>query len=160
MQTSVEDRIADFALGVPRYPLRPCTLNDIPWLLDRVAFHYRNQPVDLNKAETYWRATIGRRDHVYIRGSVSCGASRLVRSYWATDASPPSATDLFFFADKGAGGVFELLAIMRMMIAWARQSGCVNYRFAAQTGVDVAAMAKRLGAKPSHAMYTIALLNG
>lgn len=157
MQTTAENRVLDFALGVPRHPIRPCTLDDIPWLLERIAVHYKEQPVDLKKTEAYWRATIGRKDHVYIRGSLSAGSSRLVRPYWATSESLPTATDLFFFADKEPGSVFEILAIMRIMINWARDCGCHNYRFAAQTGVDVSALAKRLGAKATHEMFTIAL---
>lgn len=159
-QTTAEDRTSDHALGVPRHPIRPCTMDDIPWLLERVAEHYGDQAVDLKKAETYWRQTIGRRDHVYIRGARSAGASRLVRPYWAADSSPPGATDLFFFADKEQGGVFEIIMIMRVMIEWASKCGCSVYKFSAMTGVDVSTIAKRLGATTSHSIYQVPLKAG
>jgi len=62
---------------------------------------------------------------------------------------------VMFCADEGK--MWQGLALLRASIAWARQRRCVEWRVSSETDVDLAPLAKRLGAEELSARYRMKL---
>ena len=137
----------------PTNPVRPCTLDDIPWLAELLGHTYGGY-ADLKRCEQYYRSTLGRKDHVYLRGDMSAAGAKYFVPYWAPLDSRPLASDVFFCAKPGkVAALVELSLVMKEVVQWARRAGCAEASFAAFNGADISGLARRAGADDTVPMF-------
>jgi hypothetical protein len=125
--------------------IRPACLADLPEIAERLLRHYPG------------RAT---------RESIMAGAPWMIWAMKSPDRlvliGPNSfgiaETGIFYGFERRAsvgllcsqaapGSAFEVLRMLRKMIAWARRKGALELKLDADNGTDFSAFAKRLGAR-------------
>lgn len=125
--------------------VRLATVDDIDWLAVTIKDFYGDL-VDIERCKQYFRATLGRPDHVYLRGERSCGGARYSLPFWAPVGAKPLASDIFFCPKPERAAILELVQVMSGLVEWARKSNCRQMSFAALNGADISGISGRAGA--------------
>jgi hypothetical protein len=92
-------------------------------------------------------------DVAFFRTDRAWGASGLVPVFYEPKGT--RAAMLFLAARKGAA--WEACQILRAMLAWAQSRGAAMYLFGEETGMNLAPLAKRVGAVVDRPSYRVDL---
>lgn len=133
------------------------TENDIPWLISLGKKRY-GEKWDYQTVETWFRNIVlksplmfhhVRLNNAFLISMTSCNP-------WAPAAL--ECNTVLICADEGAH--WEAVALVRAAVEWARKRKCVCWRMASDTHVDLANIARRIGATEISPRFTVRFDNG
>lgn len=135
---------------------RPVVLEDVPALVEMALRRYAPWFPDMTRSsvERWGLSLMQIPGVVVVRTRHVCGAAVVGQMPWQ---SRPVMTVMFVFSDVVAP--FQVLAVYRQFVKHARQIGASAVYFdGEETGVDLSAIARRLGATPlSQTKYQVGI---
>lgn len=146
MEASVNEHVRDVLIDPAVLGhIRRATLDDLPFFAELIQNRYGDRFHDPQKANanSNWLAlAFERPDFTCLRGTHTAGVARVVIAYGAELL--PQLVGMA--AWPGAG--LEPLRMLRVMLRWAKVRGATgDFAVSADTGVDFAPFAKRLGGR-------------
>lgn len=131
--------------------IRRATRDDIPFLLD-VARSAYGARFESGAAATFIARALGEPSMIVLRGEHGGAVASMTRSFYD---SAPRAYLLFIASRPGRGLLGEGVALVRAVDAWRRERGAIALHFGEDTGVNLAPIARRLGAAVDRPSYVI-----
>lgn len=132
--------------------IRPATLQDIPFLLDVARAAYA-QEFDEANVRKFLVAAIPAPSMLVLRSNNGLIVASIARQFWG---GPPEAYVQFIACARPSRGlVGEGVALLRAVDTWRRERGAENLHFGEQTGINMAPLARRLGAVQQTPSYII-----
>jgi len=134
---------------------RDLTFDDMPWVLSLA--HKRYPTFDPGGALRFLAIVIPAPQALTIRSEGAfLIASHVAAPPWYPDQ--PECHVMALCAEAGAH--WEAARLMRRSVAWAREQGCVRWRFHSETEHLIGALAERVGARKDSPRYVIDLSHG
>ncbi len=123
--------------------IRPAALTDLLEIARRMMLHYPTRATNATAiAGARWICwAINNRDRLVLIGPNAFGIAQYGMFY---GCEARARVDILC-CRPSAGGALESLRMLRKMVAWARRRGAPSLRLDADTGVNFAPFAKRLG---------------
>lgn len=121
--------------------IREATLADADWLIGLAREKYPKLDEQATRNWFDQLAMMQSPDIIFLRGDHAALCAMVQRPFY----DPEDASVHLVFGHARKGGVYEGYRMMSMMIEWARSLGASTH-FGEQCGMDVSAIAKRLGA--------------
>ena len=120
-------------------PIKIATAEDLPRVFEIGRASYKNRDVGL--AQRYLEDALNRSDRLFLVGNETAGIA--------------SVTDIYGFERKARLDILagygtktaplEAFRMVKIMLDWATKAGAKSFRLEADTGVDFAPFARRLG---------------
>ena len=136
------------ATEVLRSDIRPCTLDDIPFIIEIGKESYPDSFNDSNAqhAVDWIKARLPLPNLLFVRGNRSFAVAHAQAKFWA-----PNQFDVtqLFLASRRCTGAFllEPMYLIDYMRDWGKRIGGRNFFFGDLTGIDMKAYAERRGAR-------------
>ena len=133
--------------------IRPANLLDADWLIALAKSKYPGLDEKRTRAwfgALAWKRLMGDRDVLFLRGDKAALIAELQTPFY--DPKDKSVHLVFLHANEG--GAWEGYRMMELMVEWARSLGA-SAHFAEQCGIDIAPIAKRLGAVEDCRSWTV-----
>lgn len=128
-----------FAFGAPP-AIRRATLDDIPFIRELALEKYPARQVEQGLSWMLW--CLKNPERLVLVGQNSVGMAAMA---WNYGFEPRARLDMLA-SRPVAGAPWEAFRMVRMMIAWAKEQGAQGaFKLEADTGIDFAPFAKRLG---------------
>ena len=132
--------------------IRPASLEDFDLIIAIAKAAYADaEGVDVAGCRA-WAAQVVLRPDVLIVVGERCFA---VGSVSATFYRPDVRKGYMLFLAGLPGAVFEECAALRYLISWAKERGAQSFHFGEQTGVNLAPIARRVGATVDRPSYVV-----
>ena len=132
---------------------RPCTADDLPWILSLAHRRYTNTPDPGTSLAWLAKVILSPQWALAIRSEGAFLAALLEAPPWWPNERECHVAVLV--ADKGCH--WQAVRLLRDSIAWARGKGCCRWWLSSETYYDFEMLARRVGAKPRVMKYEIAL---
>jgi hypothetical protein len=134
--------------------IRDCTLDDVPWVLDRARMAYAGRVEGWHEAgAALWVDACIRSDQIItVRGNGIVGFGEVMAFPWAPTVRECDLLHLFGSASDPAG--MESLSVVSAIRDRAEAMGC-RRMYISSIFVDLTPVGKRLGGKPFPSVYVL-----
>ena len=131
-----------------RVPIRVADESDLPFLMTLAREKYPHRGGG-DTSVRWLRWVMNDRNHLVLVGAHSGGIASVS---WNYGIERRGRVDVLA-ARPTPGAALEAMRMVRLMVDWARQEGAESFRLAADTNVDFAPFAARLGAVPKAVVH-------
>ena len=135
-------------------PIRPVAIGDLPWLLSLASERY--PPFDPGTTLSWLAGIINNPQGYAIRTNDAFAIATCMAPAW----HPKSPECHLLFLCAAPGEHWQAIRLARDTVRWARTQRCVKWWFSSETDYEIAAIARRLGAKRKVIRYVMDLANG
>lgn len=122
--------------------IRPATIADIPFLLSVARACYSHK-FDEKSVVHFLRQAMASPHMLVLRSERGLLVASIVRQFWGGE---PEAFVQFLAAIPSRGLIGDGLRLVRAADEWRRERGADSLRFGEETGIQMSAIARRLGA--------------
>ena len=134
---------------------RPCTVADVPWMLEVAARSYERGTFEPAAASGWLLSLIGNPACLCLRGEKAV----LIAAVSRLPYNPKRRRGSFMPIFSKGNAARELLEMTATALRWAKDKGADEFIMGADTGTDMGPLARRFGGKPVCPAYVVELAN-